>query len=76
VCDAAETCTGTSPTCPVDQLVPAGTVCRAAVGSCDVRESCSGSATACPRDQLKPDLSLCRGLLGLPGLCLSGSCVL
>jgi hypothetical protein len=52
-------------------------VCRPAVGSCDLAESCSGSATACPRDAFKPDLSLCfGGLLGLPGVCLAGHCIL
>ena len=76
-CDAAEACTGSSAACPADQLAPAGAVCRPAVGSCDLTESCSGSAAACPHNAFKPDLSLCfDGLLGLPGVCLAGHCVL
>jgi len=76
-CDAAEHCTGSSAACPSDALAGAGTVCRAAVGSCDLAESCTGGSAACPSNQHKPDLSLCiGGLLGLPGLCLGGVCVL
>ena len=76
-CDAAETCTGTSASCPTDAFVGAGNVCRPAAGSCDLRETCTGSSGSCPRNQFKPDLSLCfGGLLGLPGVCLAGVCVL
>ena len=76
-CDVAETCTGSSAACPSDALIPGGTVCRAATGSCDVAESCTGSSVSCPSDVHKPDLSLCHGgLLGLPGVCLAGACVL
>jgi hypothetical protein len=76
-CDAAETCTGSSAACPADRLDPAGAVCRPAVGSCDLTESCTGTSGACPGDRFKPDLSLCfGGLLGLPGVCLAGHCVL
>src|SRR5262249_25686171 len=38
-CDAAETCTGASATCPADALSPSGTVCRSAAGACDVAET-------------------------------------
>ncbi|HEX3482877.1 MAG TPA: hypothetical protein VHT91_48040 [Kofleriaceae bacterium] len=76
-CDAAEACTGSSAACPADHLAPAGAVCRPAVGSCDLAERCSGSVAGCPRDAFKPDLSLCfDGLLGLPGVCLAGHCLL
>ena len=76
-CDVAETCTGSSAACPADVLTAAGTVCHAAAGACDVAESCTGTSTSCPANEHKPDLSLCHGwLLGLPGVCLAGSCVL
>jgi len=76
-CDVAERCTGSSAACPSDALTAAGSVCRPAVGSCDAAESCTGSSVSCPANEHKPDLSLCRGgLLGLPGVCLAGVCVL
>jgi hypothetical protein len=76
-CDVAETCTGSSASCPSNALVAGGTVCRPAANGCDLQESCSGSSAACPANAHKPDLSLCfGGLLGLPGLCLAGVCVL
>src|SRR5262245_22977632 len=40
VCDVAEFCTGSSPTCPADAKVSPGTICRAAAGVCDVAETC------------------------------------
>jgi hypothetical protein len=47
----AEECTGTTPVCPADGLVAAGTSCRAATGPCDAAEACTGSDAACPGDQ-------------------------
>jgi hypothetical protein len=76
-CDVAETCTGTSAACPSNGLVSGGTVCRPAANGCDLAESCSGGSASCPHNEHKPDLSLCLGgLLGLPGVCLGGVCVL
>jgi hypothetical protein len=76
-CDVAEACTGSTAACPADRLEPAGEVCRPAAGPCDLAESCTGSAGACPANRFKPDLSLCfGGLLGLPGVCLAGHCIL
>ena len=63
-CDMAETCTGTSPTCPVDALLPAGSECRAAMGACDVAEACSGSSAACPANGYLPAASACRPAAG------------
>jgi MYXO-CTERM domain-containing protein len=60
VCDQAETCTGSSTTCPADALAPASTVCRAAAGTCDIAENCSGTATTCPADVLRPSTFECR----------------
>ena len=48
-CDVAETCTGSSMTCPVDGFRTSGT-CRDASGPCDAVESCNGSGIACPAD--------------------------
>ncbi|HEY3358619.1 MAG TPA: hypothetical protein VGQ83_35555 [Polyangia bacterium] len=59
-CDAAETCNGSSMTCPADAFKPASTVCRSALGPCDVAEQCSGSAAACPADGFKPAGTVCR----------------
>ena len=50
-CDATETCTGSSATCPADVFLPNGALCRAGSGdSCDVNEFCTGSSAACPTD--------------------------
>ena len=50
VCDDAETCTGTSDTCPADVFEPSSTVCRPAVDECDLADHCTGGAAACPMD--------------------------
>ncbi|MBX3023936.1 hypothetical protein KF840_03405 [bacterium] len=47
-CDVAETCTGSSATCPADGKSSA--VCRGAAGVCDVAESCDGVSDTCPGD--------------------------
>jgi hypothetical protein len=47
-CDAAEFCTGTSPLCPADGVLPASTVCRPAMGACDAPEICTGMSASCP----------------------------
>src|SRR5690242_1262033 len=44
VCDAAETCTGTTRDCPADGLASATTVCRSSAGLCDAVESCTGTS--------------------------------
>src|SRR5439155_2195432 len=59
LCDAAETCTGTSTACPADAIRTAGTVCRAAAGECDLAETCDGVTTACPADVLKASGTTC-----------------
>jgi hypothetical protein len=50
VCDVAETCDGSSNTCPTDAFKSSSTVCRAAAGDCDAAENCTGSSTTCPAD--------------------------
>src|SRR5207247_1832052 len=42
-CDVAETCTGTSTTCPANGFLSASTACRAAANECDVEETCPGA---------------------------------
>jgi hypothetical protein len=75
-CDVAERCTGSSAACSANAFATRGTVCRPAASSCDLREICTGSSAVCPGDEHRPDLSLCSGLLGLPGVCLLGTCLL
>src|SRR5262245_33720019 len=41
ICDVAESCTGSSATCPANGFVAAGTVCRSVNGLCDVQETCT-----------------------------------
>jgi hypothetical protein len=50
VCDVAESCTGSSTTCPADALAASGTVCRPAANPCDVAEACSGTSASCPAE--------------------------
>src|SRR5207245_2907221 len=59
-CNPAETCSGTSPTCPDDAKSAAGTVCRPAAGDCDVAETCDGTSDDCPADALAPATTECR----------------
>ncbi|HXU01995.1 MAG TPA: kelch repeat-containing protein, partial [Polyangia bacterium] len=63
-CDAAETCNGTSLSCPADGFLTAGTTCRAASGACDVAEKCSGSSAACPANGFAAAGTVCRAAAG------------
>src|SRR5213078_3045478 len=63
-CDAAETCTGTSSTCPADGFLSSSTVCRAAVDLCDAAENCTGTSATCPADALKAAGTVCRAAAG------------
>src|SRR5207247_4504520 len=49
-CDVAETCTGTSTTCPADGFASSSAQCRAAAGECDLAERCPGDAPNRPAD--------------------------
>ena len=64
-CDVAETCNGTSGTCPADAIVAAGTTCRIAAGACDAVESCDGSAKTCPSDSKLAAGTQCRTAAGV-----------
>ncbi len=60
-CDVAETCNGSSLSCPTNAFAPSSTVCRAAVaGGCDVAENCPGTSATCPADVVKPAATVCR----------------
>jgi hypothetical protein len=76
VCDVAETCTGTSTTCPADSVAGAFTECRPAADQCDVGESCDGSSTDCPADASAPNGTPCNDGLTCtsPDSCQGGVC--
>jgi len=59
-CDVAETCTGTSGSCPVDAFQAATIECRASTGACDQAEFCTGASAECPADGLTPSGVICR----------------
>jgi RHS repeat-associated protein len=63
-CDVAETCNGTSLTCPTDAVAVLGTVCRNATSVCDVPETCDGATKACPADGFAPATTVCRASTG------------
>ncbi len=63
-CDVAETCDGTTDTCPADGFAGAGMECRAAAGPCDVAEMCDGTGAACPVDAVQPSSTTCRAAAG------------
>src|SRR5438552_7403722 len=58
-CDVAESCTGSSATCPPDAKSPAGTVCRPAANQCDVAETCDGTSNGCRPNVFKAAGSPC-----------------
>ena len=58
-CDLAESCTGSSSTCPIDTKVKANFECRAASGQCDVAEVCDGINGDCPNDAVVPNDTPC-----------------
>jgi hypothetical protein len=65
-CDPAETCTGSSATCPADTLRASSFVCRPANGVCDLPETCTGTTPSCPAtNAYKPASTVCRGAADL-----------
>ena len=64
-CDVAETCSGTSTTCPANAFAPSTTVCRASAGACDVAENCTGSSATCPADGFQSTSTVCRASAGV-----------
>src|SRR5207253_643564 len=70
-CDVAETCTGSSSSCPPDLFQPSSTVCRAAAGACDLAERCAGNSSDCPADAKQVTGTACTDD-GNP--CTTGAC--
>src|SRR5438094_1237914 len=64
LCDVAETCTGTSSTCPANGFASSSTVCRAVAGDCDVAEDCTGTSSSCPADAFASSTTVCRSAAG------------
>ena len=64
ICDAAETCDGSSLQCPANALASPGTTCRASAGACHIAEACMGTSAACPADTLTPVGTTCRASVG------------
>ena len=50
VCDLAESCNGTSTSCPTDRKRSNATICRSSSDACDVAERCDGTSNECPAD--------------------------
>lgn len=65
VCDEEEQCDGVNTTCPADDVVVAGTECRAQNGVCDVAEQCDGIAKQCPADGVASNSTPCRPSAGI-----------
>src|SRR5207237_6315919 len=59
VCDVAETCTGSSSTCPNDAFLPSTTLCRASAGECDLDDFCPGNSASCSADAKQPSGTAC-----------------
>src|SRR5207249_1210014 len=64
VCDVAETCDGSSATCPANLFQPSTTECRPSAGVCDVAEMCTGTSATCPADSFLPSSTVCRASAG------------
>ncbi len=63
MCDVAESCDGSSPTCPADGKSTA--LCRGVAGVCDVAENCNGVSNVCPPDTFLGSSTVCRAAAGL-----------
>jgi len=63
-CDLAELCTGSSASCPADEIAAAGTTCRPVAGTCDVAEACTGASVLCPADVFVAGGTVCRASAG------------
>ncbi|MFM8410417.1 MAG: SGNH/GDSL hydrolase family protein [Alphaproteobacteria bacterium] len=59
-CDVAESCSGTTASCPADAVRDAGATCRASAGGCDPAETCDGTAVDCPSDGRSAAGTVCR----------------
>jgi hypothetical protein len=60
-CDVPEKCTGTSPTCPPDQVLAQEDICRPATsGLCSEPARCDGKSGLCPPNPFKTAGTVCR----------------
>src|SRR5207249_682992 len=59
ICDVAETCTGSSSTCPNDAFKSSTVLCRAAVDECDADDFCPGNSASCSADAKQPSGTAC-----------------
>ncbi|ACY18418.1 Disintegrin [Haliangium ochraceum] len=74
-CDVAETCSGTSASCPADVVVAAGTECRASTGTCDPAEACDGAVGVCPDEMPADEDQACDDCVFGAGNCSTCSAV-
>src|SRR5207244_4079098 len=58
-CDVAETCTGTSTTCPADGFASSSTPCRASAAEPARAEHGPGKGATCPADAKEPAGTAC-----------------
>jgi hypothetical protein len=73
-CDLAESCTGSSATCPPD--VKSTEVCRPGAHQCDAAENCDGVSNVCPPDLPAPNGTPCvDGSACTTDTCQAGMCV-
>ncbi|NXU55401.1 ADA20 protein, partial [Turnix velox] len=56
--------------CKSCRFLPAGTLCRASIGSCDLPEYCNGTSPQCPLDVYMQDGTPCKG----GAYCYRGKC--
>lgn len=79
MCDVAESCNGSSPTCPVNGFMNSSVQCRAQIGGvCDAPEFCTGSTADCPVDEDFPDGQFCMPFTGMiceVHECQGGECI-
>jgi hypothetical protein len=66
-------CGLTEPCCDAGTLLPAGTICRAAVDSCDITETCDGIHGTCGLDRWHATGEACTHAES-SGLCYRGRC--
>lgn len=74
VCDAEETCSGISATCPADLKLQG--ICRSIAGPCDLAEYCNGVSNDCPANQFHPNTYECRpdsGICDVADFCTGSS---
>ncbi len=64
LCDPAETCSGSSATCPTNAFHNSTVQCRPAAGTCDSPEFCIFGNASCPTDVVYNSTVVCRASAG------------